>query len=96
MKPYIRDKKVFGANEIPEGCTYEAGYLVSTNGEWRNKRPVINNDKCVGCMQCYFYCPDGVISEKEGKMDIDYNFCKGCGICVKICKLDAISLEEEK
>ena len=27
---------------------------------------------------------------------IDYDFCKGCGICRKICKIGAIEMEAEK
>lgn len=40
---------------------YEAGYLVTENAGWRNVRPVIDASACTGCLQCYLYCPDGVI-----------------------------------
>jgi pyruvate ferredoxin oxidoreductase delta subunit len=67
-------------------------------GKWRNKRPVIN-DNCRKCKQCMLYCPCGVIrfSEQENKLEIDYRYCKGCGICENICKFSAIDLigEEE-
>lgn len=96
MKPYLRDKKQFDMTDIPEGTAFEAGYLVSKNGGWRSIRPVVNRDKCVGCMQCYLYCPDGVIAIEDKKAVIDYDFCKGCGICSKICKLKAIEMEEER
>ncbi len=42
------------------------------------------------------YCPDGVISIENNKAVIDYDFCKGCGICRKICKSNAIEMEAEK
>lgn len=96
MKPYLREKKQFGLQDIPESTAFEAGYLISVNGGWRSVRPVVNLEACVGCMQCYFYCPDGVISEENGKVHIDYDFCKGCGICSKICKLHAIAMEAER
>ena len=57
---------------------------------------MIDTAKCIGCLNCYLYCPDGVIFRKGGKVAIDYDFCKGCGICQKICKLKAIRLEAEK
>ena len=95
MKPYLRDKKKFAITDIPEGTAFEAGYLVSRNGGWRSIRPVVNRDKCGGCMQCYLYCPDGVIAIEDKKAMIDYDFCKGCGICSKICKLKAIEMEKE-
>ena len=95
MKPYLREKKTFSAAEIPQATTFEAGYLVSVNSGWRSIRPVIDTGRCVGCEQCYLYCPDGVISIQNGKAVIDYDFCKGCGICAKICRLGAIRTEAE-
>ena len=95
MRPYLREKKTFSAAEIPEATAFEAGYLVSVNSGWRSIRPVIDTGRCVGCEQCYLYCPDGVISIQNGRPVIDYDFCKGCGICAKICKIGAIGTEAE-
>ena len=36
------------------------------------------------------------ISKQDGKAVIDYDFCKGCGICAKICKIGAIGMEAER
>lgn len=96
MKPYLREKVPQRFSEIPETTSYEAGYLVTKNAGWRNVRPVINAEACVGCLQCYLYCPDGVIFKDGKKAAIDYDFCKGCGICRKICKFGAITMEAEK
>ena len=96
MKPFLREKKTFSAAEIPEATAFEAGYLVSVNSGWRSIRSVIDTGRCVGCEQCYLYCPDGVISVQNGKAVIDYDFCKGCGICAKICKAGAIGMEAER
>ncbi len=95
-KPNVREKKVFNFEDVPEHTSFEAGYLVSINSGWRSIRPVVNAEKCIGCMQCYLYCPDGVISIQENKAVIDYDFCKGCGICSKICKPGAIGMERER
>ena len=36
------------------------------------------------------------IPVKNGKrLDYDYDFCKGCGICVKVCPFDAIDFVEQ-
>lgn len=78
--------------EPPEYTAFEAGYLVSANGGWRSVRPVIDAAKCVRCKQCYLYCPDGTISPK---ITVDYDFCKGCGVCAKICKKGAIEMRKE-
>ena len=43
-----------------------------------------------------FVGADGVIFREGSKVNIDYDFCKGCGICSKICKPGAIKMEAEK
>lgn len=96
MKPYLRDEVPKKLSEIPEATAFEAGYLVTKNAGWRNLRPVIEKEKCVGCLQCYLHCPDGVIFKSADKVDIDYDFCKGCGICKKACKPGAIRMEVEQ
>lgn len=96
MKPYLREKVPKTLSEIPEYTAFEAGYLVSKNAGWRNVRPTVDKAKCVGCLNCYLCCPDGVIFRQDGKIAIDYDFCKGCGICAKTCKLGAIEMEAEK
>ena len=98
MKPYLREKNPVSFEDVPEATVYEAGFLVSKNSGWRNFRPVVETEKCKNCLQCYLYCPDGVISrdKESNSIKIDYDFCKGCGICVKICKCDAIKKEAEK
>lgn len=50
---------------------------------------------CNECNTCWFLCPDGVILSKDGKVDFDYDYCKGCGICAEECPRGAVTLEEE-
>lgn len=96
MKPYLREQVPIELSEIPEATAYEAGYLVTKNAGWRNMRPVIDGEKCVGCLLCYLYCPDGVIYRSENRVKVDYDFCKGCGICRRICPAGAVGMEAEK
>ncbi len=65
-------------------------------GLWRTFRPVINYDKCIKCLLCWFYCPDIAIKIRDdGYPEIDYRYCKGCGICWHECKVKAISFVRE-
>ena len=41
MKPTIREQKTFDFYTCPSVPTYEAGYLVGGNGDWRSERPVV-------------------------------------------------------
>ncbi|MBI3842295.1 MAG: ribosome biogenesis/translation initiation ATPase RLI [Thaumarchaeota archaeon] len=50
-------------------------------------------------LECIKYCPVNksgadciVLSEETGKAQIDENICNGCGICVKVCPFDAITI----
>lgn len=66
-------------------------------GDWRSQRPVWLEDKCKQCLFCWVFCPDSSIIVKDGKMTgIDYDHCKGCGICVNECPFGALEMEEEK
>ena len=50
-------------------------------------------------LECVKYCPVNksgadcvAIDEQTGKARIDENICNGCGICVKVCPFDAITV----
>ncbi|MCX7772982.1 MAG: 4Fe-4S binding protein [Clostridia bacterium] len=82
--------------EYPEAPCFEAGHLVTENAGWRTDRPVYAAQKCIGCFYCYLCCPEGVISKTpDNKVEIDHAFCKGCGICAKVCKKTAFTMEKE-
>jgi len=36
------------------------------------------------------------LNEEKGQIQIDLDFCKGCGICVAFCPKEAITMELEK
>ena len=83
---------------------YDGGYLVAKNAGWRNVRPVLDAGKCTGCLQCYLYCPDGCIfrparqtadAAGTAAVAIDYDFCKGCGVCVEVCRFGALAMVPE-
>ena len=79
----------------PMGATYKAGHLIEENSGWRTFKPVIDYDRCIDCLQCFLVCPDGAIDKSEERIAVDYRFCKGCGICVKQCKVDGIQMVKE-
>jgi pyruvate ferredoxin oxidoreductase delta subunit len=82
-------------SDYPEAPCFDAGYLVTENAGWRTEKPIIDKSKCTGCFYCYLCCPEGVIFKADKKIDIDYAFCKGCGICAKVCKSKAIDMVRE-
>jgi pyruvate ferredoxin oxidoreductase gamma subunit len=65
-------------------------------GLWRSMRPVIDDERCVGCWWvCSTFCPDGAIEVREGRPVIDYDHCKGCMVCVAKCPPHAIETVSE-
>lgn len=65
-------------------------------GGWRSLRPIVDKDKCIGCGQCWVYCPEGSIKIKDKKAYIDYDYCKGCGMCAQTCPAKAIEMVKEE
>ncbi len=65
-------------------------------GDWRAFRPNVDQGKCINCLLCWIYCPDAAIVRKEKNVDVNYDYCKGCGICANECPVKAITMTEEK
>lgn len=73
------------AGLTPQEVAYEAGRCLSCGN-------------CFECDNCYGVCPDNaIIKLGPGKrFRINYDYCKGCGICVTECPCGAIGTEAEK
>jgi 2-oxoacid:acceptor oxidoreductase delta subunit (pyruvate/2-ketoisovalerate family) len=69
---------------------------VETNASWRGERPVLSVERCTGCLRCYLACPDGAVLRAGAVVRIDYDFCKGCGICARECSAQAILMIPEE
>ncbi|MFD3156141.1 indolepyruvate ferredoxin oxidoreductase subunit alpha [Haloimpatiens sp. FM7330] len=51
---------------------------------------VIDTEKCVKCKACLKTgCP--ALQYRDGVVSIDHNMCNGCGICMQVCKVNAIT-----
>jgi len=71
--------------------------VAGKTGSWRLKRPVIDDAKCIKCLICWIHCPDGTIILKEdSSVSVDYEYCKGCGVCANECPVKAIKMVEEE
>ncbi len=71
---------------------------LSRTGTWRVKKPVINHSKCVKCLMCWLYCPEStidIIEAPEKFVEVNYEYCKGCGVCANVCPVKAISMVPE-
>jgi pyruvate ferredoxin oxidoreductase delta subunit len=88
----------WGWEKAPMGATVlTAGNADDFNtGDWRSEKPVWEEGKCRQCLICWINCPDSSITVKDEKRgEFDYEHCKGCGICAKICPAGAIVMVSE-
>ena len=59
---------------------------------------IIDETKCIGCMECIPYCPVSAIVESpyKGIVSIDAERCTECGVCLQsgVCSVSAIVAKE--
>jgi len=61
-------------------------------------RRCLSCGNCFGCDNCYGVCPDNAVKklgDGAHSYEIDYDYCKGCGLCVSECPAGAIVLVPE-
>lgn len=91
MKNVKEDYKKIGGVVLSKKTT------VKKTGGWRYKKPVWDKSKCIHCMLCYTHCPENAITLKNGKRDkTNLDFCKGCGLCAKVCPVKCIKMVDEE
>jgi len=93
VDPDVSWKEITRGGTIP----YAGNAELFKTGDWRSMKPVWLQEKCKQCLLCYPVCPDtSILVNEEGKrVDFDYDHCKGCGICAKVCTFKAIDFVEE-
>ncbi len=50
---------------------------------------------CNFCDNCWVFCPDVAVRRLDDEYEFDYDYCKGCLVCVTECPRSAISTREE-
>jgi len=74
------------------------GGLDESNALYEARR-CLSCGNCFSCDNCFSVCPDNAVLKLDGppgaRYAIDYDFCKGCGICAAECPCGAIEMVPE-
>ncbi|MGD0894469.1 MAG: NAD(P)-binding protein [Acidimicrobiales bacterium] len=72
------------------------GGLTESNALFEARR-CMSCGNCFECDNCYGVCPDNAVSKLAAgdRYAFDYDYCKGCGICVAECPCGAIVMVPE-
>jgi formate dehydrogenase beta subunit len=74
---------------------------LDTNQARREADRCLSCGSCFACDNCWTLCPDSaVLKRSERATDgshyvFDYDYCKGCGLCVHECPCGCIAMEDE-
>lgn len=73
------------------------GALTEDNALFEARR-CLSCGNCFECDNCYGVCPDNAVIKLGGsqRYEFNYDFCKGCGICVSECPCGAIEMVPEQ
>lgn len=84
----IRRQTTF--DEVQQGLTEDNALFEA--------RRCMSCGNCFECDNCYGVCPDNAIIKLGPglKFKINYEYCKGCGICAQECPCGAIDMVKEK
>ncbi|HLN46170.1 MAG: 4Fe-4S binding protein [Chloroflexota bacterium] len=87
-----------GWKELSPAAVCSKSSVGFMTGDWKTYTPVRELEKCTLCLTCVMHCPEGAIRFRPdmGKIEIDPEFCKGCGICANECPTKAIKMTIEQ
>jgi len=82
--------------DVVSCISYPKEGAMGKTGSWRVFRPTLDLKKCVKCLRCWIFCPEGSIKRnKDDSISINYDYCKGCGVCANQCPTKAITMNRE-
>jgi NADPH-dependent glutamate synthase beta subunit-like oxidoreductase/Pyruvate/2-oxoacid:ferredoxin oxidoreductase delta subunit len=88
MRKLDRNKALKGFSEVNLGLTSDEARFFTSR--------CFSCGTCNYCYNCYFFCPEGVISldPLHQTKTVDLDHCKGCGTCAKVCPRYVVLMKE--
>ncbi len=80
----------------PEGFFRGEHRFLSEGGQRLSASRCFSCGTCNYCYNCYFFCPEGVISLDPVRQTktVDYDHCKGCGTCATACPRHVVEMKD--
>ncbi|NWG03460.1 MAG: FAD-dependent oxidoreductase [Syntrophaceae bacterium] len=88
MRKRSDDKRLKGFSEVNLSFTSKEAHFSASR--------CFSCGTCNYCYNCYFFCPEGVISldPVQRRRIVDFEHCKGCGTCAKVCPKSVVVMKE--
>ncbi len=93
LEPFNGDATEIVYRKSEERTYSNFNSYTATVASWRVEKPIFNIDVCIDCQNCWVWCPDtSILSRDKQMLGIDYDHCKGCGVCAEVCPTNPKSL----
>ncbi|MFP5212239.1 MAG: DUF362 domain-containing protein [Acidobacteriota bacterium] len=81
--------------KLPEitPLVFGPGFTHSLSRKHLVQRPVVSENLCKSCGECWRYCPAKAIQRKEKGLEFDYDRCIRCYCCLEVCPHGALKAE---
>jgi NADPH-dependent glutamate synthase beta subunit-like oxidoreductase len=88
VRKLSKDKALKDFSEVNLGFTSEEARI--------SARRCFSCGTCNYCYNCYFFCPEGIVSldPQHRVRTVDLEHCKGCGTCEKVCPRHVVLMKE--
>lgn len=79
-----------------KGCPLACQWCHNPEGQSYSRELMLLPNRCVACGACVEACPQGAVTEVNGRWITDRSLCNVCGICAEVCFADSRQLVGEQ
>ena len=100
MKGMIFDIQKFALHDGPgirttvfmKGCELRCKWCCNPESQLITPQLSFDVNKCSNCMECLSVCKEEALSNKQGKLSVNFELCTSCGKCIRECLPNALKI----